>query len=64
MVLLIGLTLSFIFLSGLVAMIDAAVLSVSRAETEEAIAHELWAAPCRSSESPRALRNPWLLSSS
>lgn len=44
MVLLIGLTLSFIFLSGLVAMIDAAVLSVSRAETEEAIAHELWAA--------------------
>ena len=44
MVLLIGLTLAFIFLSGLVAMIDAAVLSVSRAETEEAIAHKLWAA--------------------
>lgn len=39
---LITLTVSFIFLSGLVAMVDAAVLSVSRPETEEAISHNLW----------------------
>ena len=44
MLLLITLTVSFIVLSGLVAMIDAAVLSVSRAETEEAVAHNLWGA--------------------
>ena len=44
MLLLIGLTVAFIVLSGLVAMVDAAVLSVSRAETEEAIAHKLWGA--------------------
>ncbi len=42
---LLALTICFIFLSGLVAMVDAAVLSVSRAETEEAIAHRQWGAP-------------------
>ena len=42
---LLALTVCFIILSGLVAMVDAAVLSVSRAETEEAVAHRLWGAP-------------------
>ena len=42
MLALLLLTLSFIFLSGLVAMVDAALLSVSRPETEEAIAQQLW----------------------
>lgn len=44
MLLLTTLTVSFIALSGLVALIDAAVLSVSRAETEEAVVHDLWGA--------------------
>jgi len=38
-------TLLFIFLSGLVAMVDAAVLSVSRAETEELVVKKAWGAP-------------------
>lgn len=44
MLLLISLTVCFILISGLVAMVDAAVLSVSRAETEEAVAQRLWGA--------------------
>lgn len=42
MILLTTLTVSFIILSGLVAMVDASVLSVSRAETEEAVSRRLW----------------------
>lgn len=38
------LALCFVLLSGLVAMVDAAVLSVSRAETEEVVAQGLWGA--------------------
>ena len=41
---LILLTVTFVLLSGLVAMVDAAVLSVSRAETEEEVAHQRWGA--------------------
>lgn len=41
---LIVFTLIFILLSGLVAMIDAAVLSVSSAETEEMVLKKLWGA--------------------
>ena len=44
MFILIILTASFILLSGLVAMIDAAVLSVSRAETEEMVTQNRWGA--------------------
>ena len=44
MVSLIALIGVFIFLSGIVAMVDAAILSVSRAETEEAAALGLWGA--------------------
>ncbi len=44
MIELIVLTLTFIFFSGLVAMVDAAVLSVSRAETEEMVIKKLWGA--------------------
>jgi putative hemolysin len=42
MVLLITLTTCFILLSGLVAMVDAAILSVSRAETEEMVIQNVW----------------------
>ena len=45
MLLLILCTLTFIVLSGLVAMVDAAVLSVSAAETEELVARKAWGAP-------------------
>ena len=41
---LIVLTVLFIFLSGLVAMVDAAILSVSAAETEEMVTRRLWGA--------------------
>ena len=44
MLTLAALAVCFIVLSGLVAMVDAAVLSVSRAETEEAVARDLWGA--------------------
>ena len=44
MLVLVALTVSFILLSGLVAMVDAAILSVSRPETEEAITQRLWGA--------------------
>jgi len=37
--------LGFVFLSGLLAMIDAAILSVSHAEVEEMITHKKWGAP-------------------
>lgn len=42
--LLVLLIVCFIYLSGLMAMIDAAVLSVSRAEVEEMIVHKKWGA--------------------
>jgi len=44
MLTLASLAVCFVLLSGLVAMVDAAVLSVSRAEAEEAIARDLWGA--------------------
>ena len=40
MLTLTAIAVCFVFLSGVLAMVDAAVLSVSRAETEEAVAHE------------------------
>jgi CBS domain containing-hemolysin-like protein len=44
MLTLTALAVCFVLLSGLVAMVDAAVLSVSRPETEEVVAQGLWGA--------------------
>ncbi len=38
--------LVFVFLSGLMALIDAAVLSVSRVEVEEMVANQQWGSIC------------------
>lgn len=53
---LILLIVSFVVLSGLLAMLDAAFLSVSRAEVEETLVHGLWGGRALSTIARRQMR--------